>query len=216
MYHSPRIRRASTAINHYYPDRTHSRRVPHSSPSCLASRRSFIHARPVTVVPRESARGRLTTPLAIITSLYIIISQWTILFVNNLLAFTIRGNNLKLRNHSHELITGPHACPLARCTSRRPRHVHVVHWAYFRLRRRWPRPRKKRSRSPLSFSLRSLLFRTPVMTFSRSRSTRSLPRSLRGFPRQPRRRRRGTGASSPAVYLPSSIAGCCGRIGPLL
>jgi len=129
VYHSPRIRRASTAINHYYPDRTHSRRVPHSSPS----RRSFIHARPVTVVPRESARGCLSTPPAIITSLYIIISQWTILFVNNLLAFTIRGNNLKLRNHSRELIMGPHACPLARYTSRRPRHVHVVHWAYFRL-----------------------------------------------------------------------------------
>lgn len=75
MYHSPRVRRASTAINHYYPDRTHSRRVPHS---CLASRRSFIHARPVTVVPRESARGCLPTPPASITSLYIIISQWTI------------------------------------------------------------------------------------------------------------------------------------------
>jgi hypothetical protein len=43
-YHSPRIRRTSPAINHYYPDRTHSRRVPHSSPSRLASRRSFIHA----------------------------------------------------------------------------------------------------------------------------------------------------------------------------
>lgn len=64
------------------------------------------------------------------------------------------GNNLKLRNHSRELITGPHACPLARCTSRRPHHVHVVHWTYFRLWRR--RPRKKRSRSipfsPISLS----------------------------------------------------------------
>jgi len=102
VYHSPRIRRASTVINHYYPDRTHSRRVPHSSP-CLASRRSFIHARSLTVVPREGARGCLPIPPAIITSLYIIISQWTILFVNNLLA--LRGNNLKLRNHSRELIT---------------------------------------------------------------------------------------------------------------
>lgn len=204
MYHSPRIRRASTAINHYYPDRTHSRRVPHSSPSCLASRRSFIHARPVTVVPRESARGCLPTPLAIITSLYIIISQWTILFVNNLLAFTIRGNNLKLRNHSRELITGPHACPLARCTSRRPRHVHVVHWAYFRLRRRRPRPRKKRSRSPPAFSLRSLDRTTYAESINALASTFSP-----GFPRQPRRRRRGTGASSP---VPSSIADCCGRI----
>lgn len=62
--------------------------------------------------------------------------------------FTIRGNNLKLRNHSRELITGPRACPLARCTSRRPRHVHVVHWAYFRLRCRRPRPRKKFSSIP--------------------------------------------------------------------
>lgn len=91
VFHSPRIRCASTAINHYYPDRTHSRRVPHYSPLCLASWRSFIHARSVTVVPRESARGCLPTHPAIITSLYIIISQWTILFVNNLLAFTIRG-----------------------------------------------------------------------------------------------------------------------------
>lgn len=64
VYHSPRMRRANTAINHYYPDRTHSRRVPHSSPSRLASRRdSFIHAcnSPLTV-PRESARGCLSTP----------------------------------------------------------------------------------------------------------------------------------------------------------
>jgi len=48
---SARIRRTNPAINHYYPDRTHSRRVPHSSPSRLASRRSFIHAWSVSGSP---------------------------------------------------------------------------------------------------------------------------------------------------------------------
>lgn len=149
------------------------------------------------MVSRENARGCLPTHPAIITSLYIIISQWTILFVNNLLAFTIRGNNLKLRNHSRELITGPRACPLARCTSRRPHHVHVVHWAYFRLWQRRPRPRKNRSRfipfSPISLShagddLHGVAL---ASTFSRVSAL--------------------TGANSPAVYS-SPITDCCGRI----
>lgn len=149
------------------------------------------------MVPRESARGCLPPP-ASITSLYIIISQWTILFVNNLLAFTIRGNNLKLRNHSRELITGPHACPLARCTSRRPRHVHVVHWAYFRLRRRRPRSRKKRSPSIL-FSPN-----TPAMTFAES-----INALASGFPRQSRRRRCELAGCSASFLLLWLRTDCC-------
>lgn len=112
VYHSSRVRRASTAINHYYPDRTHSCRVPHSY---LASWRSFIHARPVTVVPRESARGCLTHPSRehhLVIYHNITMDDFCLLIIS--WRFTIRGNNLKLRNHSRELITGPRACPLAR------------------------------------------------------------------------------------------------------
>lgn len=80
------------------------------------------------VIPRESARGCLSSPSRD-PPLYIIISQWTILLfpcVNILTIYDIRGNNLKLRNHSRELITGPRACLLSRCSSRRPRDVLVA------------------------------------------------------------------------------------------
>lgn len=124
--------------------------------------------------------------------------------------FTIRGNNLKLRNHSRELITGPRACPLARCTSRRPRHVHVVHWAYFRLRCRRPRPRKKRSRSPLSLSLRSL-YRTPATTFAESINAlaSTLSRISTSIATTMARSWRELAG---CVYPSSPTADCCGRI----
>lgn len=189
--------------------------MPHSSPSCLASRRSFIHAWLVTVVPRESARGCLPIPPAIITSLYIIISQWTILFVNNLLAFTIRGSNLKLRNHSRELIMGPRACPRARCTSRRPRHVHVVHWAYFLSSAATASTKEEEE-------LLSLLFCPFLADFpiarrgrsSRSRSTRARLHALRISASTAMTITRSWHELSPAVYPLFSYCGllrtdCC-------
>lgn len=185
MYHSPRIQHANTAINHYYPDRTHSRNVPHSSPSRLASRRdSFIHAcSSPLAIPRESARGCLSTPpSSAYPRLYIIISQWTIFCCFSLLIapddssfffYDTCGNNLKLRNHSRELITGPRACLLARCflatsspCSRcTPLNMQLSSSGWFSSRRK---RETSAFLSPLSFSLD--FFITLASPFSRSQS----------------------------------------------